>query len=59
MAQLKVPSVGVVTTSEKYTLTHSRHTGVCQSDSEEVQTEPLGVPLMIKTMFFHVLPNYT
>ena len=48
LAQLKIPSVGVVTTSEKHTLTHSRNTGVCffavtwgqlqngpQSDSEE------------------------
>jgi hypothetical protein len=29
LAQLKIPSVGVVTTSEKHTLTHSRNTGVC------------------------------
>ena len=29
MAQLKIPSVGTVTTSEKYTLTHSRHTSIC------------------------------
>lgn len=53
MAQLKIPSVGVFTMSQKHTLMHSRHTGVCffavtwdqlpsgpQSDSEEVQTEP-------------------
>ena len=29
MAQLKIPSVGTVTTSEKYTLTHSRHRSIC------------------------------
>ena len=29
MAQLKIPFFGVVTTSEKYNLTHSKHTGVC------------------------------
>ena len=58
LAQLKIPSVGVVTTAEKHTLTHSRHTGMCffavtwdqlppaQSESEGGPTEPLspGVP---------------
>jgi len=62
MAQLKIPSVGGRHHVRKYTLTHSRHTGVCffavtwdqlpsglQSDSEEVQTEPPppGVPVGI------------
>ena len=29
MAQLKVRGCGIVTTSEKYTIAHSKHTGVC------------------------------
>jgi hypothetical protein len=29
MAQLKIPGCGVVTTTEKYTICHSQHTGVC------------------------------
>ena len=53
MAQLKIPSMGVVATSEKHTLTHSRHRSICflaatwgqltsgpQSDSEEDEVEP-------------------
>ena len=28
-AQLKIPHCGVVTTSEKYTIAHSKHTGIC------------------------------
>ena len=28
MAQLKLPGFGVATTSEKYTLAHSKHTGI-------------------------------
>ena len=29
MAQLKIPGCGVVITSEKYTICHSRHIGIC------------------------------
>ena len=29
VVQLKLPGFGVVTTSEKYTLNHSKHTGIC------------------------------
>ena len=29
MAQLKIPTSGIVTTSEKYTIAHSKHTGIC------------------------------
>ena len=28
-AQLKIPHCGIVTTSEKYTIAHSRHVGLC------------------------------
>lgn len=28
-AQLKIPHCGVVTASEKYTIAHSKHTGIC------------------------------
>ena len=31
-AQLKIPGCGIVTTSEKYTIAHSKRTGVCFFD---------------------------
>ena len=40
MAQLKIPSVRVVTTSEKYTLTHSRHTSICFPSGPQSDVPP-------------------
>jgi hypothetical protein len=69
LAQIKIPHHGVVTTSEKHTLAHSRHTTVCifavtwdklqtgtpsDSDNEETEPPPLGTTWATLTLMNQV-----
>ena len=55
MAQLKIPLVEVVTTSEKYTLTHSRHTSMCflAVTWDQLRPAPCQVPRNNRWNHFH------